>query len=172
MTNSSEIIKITTERLIIRELVESDSAFVFELMNTEQWKHNIGERNIHELKDAENYIVNIYQKSYLQNDFGLYALIQKDNHEAIGICGILKRDTLQHPDIGFALLPRFFGQNYAFEAAQACLMYAKDTLQIPIIQAIVLPENLPSVRLLEKLGLKAIDNIINDNNEKLVLYSN
>lgn len=172
MTNLSENIKITTERLIIRELVESDSAFVFDLMNSEPWKQNIGDRNIKEMKDAEDYIQNVFQKSYLENGFGLYAMILKTNMQAIGICGIIKRDTLKHPDIGFAMLPLYFGQNYAFEAAKACLKYAKDELNLPVVQAIVLPQNLPSIKLLEKLEMKKIEQTVNEKNETLLLYSN
>jgi [ribosomal protein S5]-alanine N-acetyltransferase len=172
MSNTYNNIKIDTERLILRELNESDASFIYELMNTEPWKQNIGERNILELIDAENYIINVYQKGYLENGFGLYAMILKASMEAIGVCGILKRDTLKFPDIGFALLPQFFGQNYAFEAAQACLEYARDVLKIPVIQAIVLPENLSSIRLLEKLGMKEIEQIVNEKKEVLLLFSN
>jgi len=71
----------------------------------------------------------------------------------IGICGLLRRATLPDVDIGFAFLPDYRAQGYAFEAASATLSYARDTLDLPRIVAIVSPENAASIRLLEKLGM-------------------
>jgi RimJ/RimL family protein N-acetyltransferase len=72
----------------------------------------------------------------------------------IGICGPLKRETLEHPDIGFAFLPRFWRQGYAFESAAAVMSYAREVLGLKQIAAITTPDNEPSIKLLEKLGFK------------------
>ncbi|RYF66389.1 MAG: N-acetyltransferase [Cytophagaceae bacterium] len=89
------------------------------------------------------------------------------------MCGIIKRDTLENPDIGFALLPDYAGKGYAFEIAEATLAYAKRTLNIPVISGIVLPTNEPSIKLLKKLGLTFRQMILApDTNDELMLFSN
>ena len=79
--------------------------------------------------------------------------VQLDTGVPIGICGLLRRATLPDVDIGFAFLPDYRAQGYAFEAASATLSYARDTLDLPRIVAIVSPENAASIRLLLKLGM-------------------
>jgi ribosomal-protein-alanine N-acetyltransferase len=68
------------------------------------------------------------------------------------MCGLIRRDTLDHPDLGFAFLPRFRGQGYAREAAQATLDYARQSLDIGPLLAITSLDNERSIALLEKLG--------------------
>jgi len=72
----------------------------------------------------------------------------------IGICGLLQRDTLAHPDIGFAYLPAFWGCGYGFEAAGAVLDNARQRLRLPQLLGLTSPDNVASIRLLEKLGLR------------------
>jgi len=73
----------------------------------------------------------------------------------MGICGLFKRDNLDYPDIGYSLLPGFRGRGYALEAAKAVLMHARDDLGLAQLKAIVSQDNTPSVRLLEKLGMRS-----------------
>jgi RimJ/RimL family protein N-acetyltransferase len=92
--------------------------------------------------------------SYAKNGFGLYLIELKDSQTAIGMCGLLKRDELPEPDIGFAFLPDFWNKGYAFEAADAVMKYARETLNLGRILAIVNPDNYASMKLLERLGLR------------------
>jgi RimJ/RimL family protein N-acetyltransferase len=78
---------------------------------------------------------------------------------------------LEHADIGFALLPEFEGTGYGYEAASATLAYAKKTLGLEKIAAITVKENVNSIHLLEKLGLKFERTVIYpDTQEELLLY--
>jgi RimJ/RimL family protein N-acetyltransferase len=77
----------------------------------------------------------------------------KSDGTMIGICGLFKRENLQHPDIGFAVLPDYCGQGFAGEAAAAVVLHARDQLGLDRITAIVSPQNAPSIGLIEKLGL-------------------
>lgn len=143
---------IETPRLQIRKLTDNDAAFIYELVNTKEWLQNIGERNVHSHEDALRYLRDVHYKSYEENGFGHYLVQLKNNHIPIGVCGFLKRDTLPGIDAGYAFLPAYFGRGYAFESASAILQYARDTLKFPSLYAIVLPSNLPSRKLLGKLG--------------------
>ncbi len=147
---------LATERLILREYNLDDIPFVIELLNSEGWLAFIGDKNVHTEEEAKNYLLNGPMKSYAENGYGLCAVIRKEDLKPIGMCGLIKRDNLDFPDIGFAFLPEFMGKGYAFEIADAILTHAKDTLNIPTIYGIVMAENIGSRKLLEKNGLRSI----------------
>ena len=142
-----------TERLTITEMLEADAAFMLELLNSPAWLKYIGDRGVRTLEDAERYILTRIMPSYRQNNFGFYLVKLKDDNASIGICGLVKRDGLDHVDIGFAFLPDYEGRGYGYESASAVMQYAKTTLKLDTIVAITTKDNLPSINLLKKLGL-------------------
>ena len=143
---------IDTRRLHLRWLATDDAAFILRLVNDSDWLRFIGDKNVTSLDDARRYIDDGPVAMYRSLGFGLNRVALREDDRAIGICGILKRETLDEPDLGFALLPEFRGQGYAQEAAAAVLEHARTTLGIGRIAAIVQPANRASVRLLEGLG--------------------
>ncbi|MEO8647570.1 MAG: GNAT family N-acetyltransferase, partial [Acidobacteriota bacterium] len=100
-----------------------------------------------------DYIATRFTESYKVNGFGLYLMSRKADAVSVGICGLVKRDTLPEPDIGFALLPQFEHLGYAFEAASATLEFGREILSLERILAITTTDNASSARLLEKIGL-------------------
>lgn len=148
----SEILR--TERLIIKELDLGDAHFIFQLLNSPGWLAYIGDKNIRTVEDAENYLLKGPMKSYQENGFGLYLVQLMEGGNPLGIAGLLKRDYLKYPDLGFAFLPEYEGQGFAFESTKAIVNHSRDVLKIECLHAIVLPENQRSIRLLEKLGMK------------------
>jgi RimJ/RimL family protein N-acetyltransferase len=145
---------LETDRLILRELTPNDAEFIFELLNEPSFIRNIGDRNIRTLDDARAYIVNGPVASYAKNGFGLYLIVLRETGESIGMCGLIRREGLEHVDIGYALLPRFWSRGYAVEAARATKAYAKEVIGLKRIVAIVDPANEGSIRVLEKIGLR------------------
>ena len=121
---------LETERLGLREFNLKDTQFIIELLNSPGWLQFIGDRNVKTAGEAASYIKNGPIKSYSENGFGLCMVEIKENKTAIGMCGLIKRDGLENPDIGFAFLPNYMTKGYAFEIACATLSYAKDTLGI------------------------------------------
>ena len=164
---------LETERLRLREFSLTDTEFIIELVNSPGWLQFIGDRNIKDEERAVIYLENGPLKSYVQNGFGLWLVEKKDEGNAIGMCGIIRRDNLETPDIGFAFLPQFEGKGYAYEIANATLFYAKQSLNIPKICAITLPANTKSIKLLEKIEMKFEKTFSFSNNaEELLLYTN
>ena len=145
---------IETERLTLRKLSTADAGFILDLLNQPSFIRYIGDRGVRTLEDAERYILNGPVASYERNGFGLYLTSLKESHIPIGMCGLIKRDTLEDVDIGFAFLPQFWLKGYAFESASAVLAYARNTLGIKKILGIATPDNTGSIRVLEKIGLK------------------
>jgi len=140
----------TTERLRILPFTRDDAGFILRLVNTESWLKYIGDREVHSLVAAERYLENGPIKSYADNGFGGYLLEEIATGEKIGSCGMYKREGLEYPDLGFALLPEFEGKGYAFEASEQLL---KDS-DLETICAITAKDNTRSVQLLERLGFR------------------
>ncbi len=152
--------QLETDRLEIIHLQFDDAPFILELVNSEGWLRFIGDRNIHSIHDAENYLKTGPLKSYKEFGFGLFRVALKDSNTAIGINGILKRPELEYPDLGFAFLAEFEGKGYAFESSQAILNWAK-LAGLKELLAITNPENIRSQNLLTKLGFEISDSVSN-----------
>lgn len=164
---------LQTERLALREFILSDADFIIELLNSPGWIEYIGDRNIKTEEQAQDYLLNGPMKSYEINGFGLYGVELKKDNVLIGMCGIIRRDSLDHPDIGFAFLPDFINKGYGFEIADATITYAKDVLKLNPILGITVPHNKSSIKLLEKIGLKFSKMItMPAGSDELMLFSN
>jgi RimJ/RimL family protein N-acetyltransferase len=161
---------LETERLVLRHLTPEDAAFILELVNEPGWKKYIGDRGIDTLDDARKYIETVPLASYAKHGFGLWAVELKDDRSVVGMCGLIKRDTLDDVDIGFALLSRFEGKGYAREAANATLAYARDQLGLRRVVAITTQHNHRSGVVLERAGM-SYEGPISQGGEVLRLYS-
>ncbi len=143
---------IGTERLILRRLTVEDGEFILELLNDPAWLRFIGDKGVRTLADARDYILKSPVAMYERLGFGLYLTELKSEGVPVGICGLIKRDSLEDVDIGFAFLPEFWGKGYAYESAAAVMAYGKSTFGLKRIVAITTPDNVSSAKLLEKLG--------------------
>lgn len=156
---------LETDRLILRWLTPDDAAFILELLNEPAWIRYIGDKNVHTLDDAKNYILTGPMKMYSQFGFGLFLVERKEGSSPIGMCGLIKRDTLDNVDIGFAFLSRYQTQGYGFESASATLKFGHEQLDMERILAITSLDNHASSRLLEKIGMKYEGTIFFDKQE-------
>ena len=161
-----------TTRLKLREFSEDDAAFIVALLNSPGWLKYIGDKKISTIEQAKEYLRNGPMESYRINGYGLWLVELRGTGSSIGMCGIINRATLDHPDIGFAFLPEYIGQGYALEAADAVMKFAGNVLALPVILAITLPNNRSSIRLLEKLKMEFLELFHFPNSrEELMLYS-
>lgn len=145
---------LETPRLRLLELEHEDAGFVVELLNTDGFLRHIGDRGVRTAADALRYIDEGPRASYASHGHGLWKLVSKTDGLAVGMCGLLRRDALPHPDIGYALLPQFEGQGLASEAGAAVLRHGFEHLGMKRILAMISPGNAGSARVLEKLGLR------------------
>ena len=148
------MIAIETERLALHEIDERDADFVLRLVNEPSFLRYIGDRGVRTLADARKYIADGPVAGYARYGHGLMRVVRKADGAALGMCGILKRDTLPDPDIGFSFFPEYGSQGYALESAQAVMKHARETLGLGRIVAITTRDNEPSMRLLGKLGFR------------------
>ena len=163
LTGDPTLKVLETDRLNLRWLSTDDAEFILALLNDPSFLRFIGDKGVRTLDDARNYILNGPVEMYTRLGFGLYLTELKEGSiqigqigqiEPIGICGLIKRDTLEDVDIGFAFLPQFWAKGYAYEAAAAVMTYGKNVLGLKRIVAITSPDNHASGKLLEKLGLQ------------------
>ncbi len=149
----SDAVVVETERLVLRRLSpETDADFILELLNEPSFLRYIGDRGVRSAADARRYVRDGPVDSYARHGFGLNAVVLKTDDTAIGIAGVLRRDELDDPDLGFAFLPRYWSCGYAVEASTGVMTHAAEVLRLERVLAITSPDNERSIRLLEKLG--------------------
>lgn len=152
--SSTSMVVLQTERLTLRDAVLDDAEFILRLLNEPSFLRFIGDRGVRTLDDARRYIAERLIESYVRNGFGLWIVERRAAPAPIGICGLVKRDTLPDPDIGFAFLPEYWSQGYAIESASAVRDRAFGALRLPRLLAVANADNVASIRLLEKLGFE------------------
>lgn len=171
-----------------------DAEFLLELLNTPQYIEYVGDRGVKSITQARTYIEDYFLAAQAENGFGYFTIYgvsddgdgdrdgegvinqpagtvaEINDQQPVGLVGLMKRDFLDLPDIGFALLPQFFGLGYAQQGCQQLMLKAHDEYQLPKIQAFTSPENLRSQTFLERLGFELIGDLIGPNDEKLLMY--
>lgn len=163
---------LSTPRLVLREFEIEDAAFIIELLNSPGWLQYIGDRNVKTIEQAVGYLTEGPLRDYRELGFGLSCVTIKETGEPIGMCGLLRRGTLDHPDVGYAFLPAYQGRGFAREIVNAMLVHATTHHRFSIIYAITRPENIASIRLLEKLNMRYVKMLeYPDSVGKLALYS-
>jgi RimJ/RimL family protein N-acetyltransferase len=145
---------LTTTRLSLRRLSLSDAGFIVELLNDPAFLRFIGDKAVRSDEDARQYILDGPVASYERYGYGLWLVELKESGQPVGMCGLLKRESLPDADIGFAFLPAYRSQGYAFEAASAVLDYGRTEFGLKRILAITNADNAGSIRVLEKIGMR------------------
>ena len=148
------MIVLRTPRPVLRHVDDADAAFLLELMNEPGWLQFIGDRGVRTLDDARAYLRRAIVEPRERLGFGLHAVVPLSGGEPMGLCGLVKRDALPHPDLGFAFLERWSGRGFARDAAQAVMDDALARLRLPRVLAVTVPENARSLRLLEAIGFQ------------------
>ena len=146
---------LRTDRLHLRPFTGEDAPFALALLNEPSFLRWIGDKGVRDLEGARAYLQGGPLASYARHGHGLLAVDRLDSGATLGMCGLLKRDHLEAPDLGYAFLPAAWGQGFAFEAARAVVDHGHRDLGLRRILALVTPGNAPSIRLLERLAFRS-----------------
>lgn len=157
MTAGTTPIRIETPRLLLEEFTLSDTAFIVELLNQPSFIEFIGDRGVRTKTDAERYLREGPMNSYLKHGHGLLKVRLRETTTTLGMCGLVRRDTLPHADIGFALMPQFWNAGYVTEAARAAIDDGRRRLGLTTVLGITSPHNARSIHVLGKLGLQFVE---------------
>jgi ribosomal-protein-alanine N-acetyltransferase len=153
--SGAEILR--TERLVLREVTQDDAPFVLELLNSRGFIEGIGDRGIRTLEAARGYIDDRVVPSYRDHGYGMWLVTLGAEAAPLGLAGLVRREVLEHPDLGYAFMEATWGRGYAQEAAAGVLRHARDVLGLSTILGIANPSNRASQRVLEKVGLKFVE---------------
>lgn len=148
------MVVLETDRLRIRKVSVDDAGFILRLLNEPSFIQFIGDKRARTEDDARSYILSGPVASYEKHGFGLYLVEVKESGAPAGMCGLIKRDALEHVDIGYAFVPEHWSRGYALESASAVVSNAREALGLRRILAITTPDNQRSIRLLEKMGFR------------------
>ena len=163
---------LLTERLELRWLSVDDAPMMLAVWNDPAFVRFVGDRGVHSLEEAEVAMREGLLQLYEKHNYGPFVVIRRDDGANMGICGLFRRDGLDEPDIGFALLPEYCGKGFGYESSSAIIQHARDSLELPRVLAIVSPENSTSIALLQKLGLSYERHIrLPGDDHDILLYS-
>jgi [ribosomal protein S5]-alanine N-acetyltransferase len=162
---------LESSRLALRTFTLADDDFIFRLLNDAAWIANIGDRGVRSGQDARAYIRGNLWPQYAALGYGMYAVQLKGSDTVIGSCGLVKREFLPVPDLGFALLPEFTGQGYVTEAARRVMAHAREQFYLEQLYALVKRSNIRSLRVLERLGFRRSGPYVTPQGIAVDLYS-
>ncbi|MBW8815875.1 MAG: GNAT family N-acetyltransferase [Caulobacterales bacterium] len=146
------VVVLETDRLVFREAMAADAPFVLALLNSPGFLEHIGDRGVRTEAEAETYIVERMIGSYRQHGFGMWVAKERKSGRPVGLAGLVRRDGLDMPDVGYAFMPQAWGQGYAQEAAAGVMRHAREVLGIGPLAAITSPDNYASMAVLKKVG--------------------
>ena len=145
---------LDTARLSLRTVAPEDAPFYLELVNTPDFITFIGDRGIRTLDAARGAIASGPVAMQRARGHSIYLVETRADGAPVGMAGLIKRDILDDVDLGYAYLPRYFRQGYAFEAAAALVPHARDAIGLQRLVAITSQHNERSNALLRKLGMR------------------
>lgn len=143
---------LETDRLELREAAADDAPFVLALLNSPGFVANIGDRGVRTEDAARDYIEDRMVAGYRSLGFGMWIVVERATGRAVGMAGLVRRDGLDCPDVGYAFSPETWGRGYAQEAAAAVVGHARSVLGMTELAAITSPDNHASMAVLKKIG--------------------
>ena len=163
--------RIETERLLLREFALGDASDVLAFAsNPIVTRYTADSHLIKSIDDARRVIVDTWHADYRKHGYGRLAVVDKSTERVIGFCGLKYLDDLNEVDIGYRLLPEYWGRGLATESGLAVMSHGHEELGLQNIIGLVLPENLASHRVLEKLGFLKAEQIKLDEIEVVQVY--
>lgn len=150
-----------TERLLLRELLPEDINGLLQLDSDPEVHQYLGQKTISTIEESSQNL-NYIRKQYIDNGIGRWAVIEKQTNQFIGWSGLkliteLTNGHINYYDLGYRFIKEYWGKGYATESAKASISYAFNQLNANEVYAIADIDNLASIKILEKLGLKRIN---------------
>ena len=150
---------LETDRLQLREYVEEDAEAFFRLNTDPDVLRFVPDKPLLNVEQARQILIDHPIADYRKYGFGRGACILKSTGEQIGFAGLKYLEELGEVDVAYRLMPSYWGQGLATEAALASVRFGFADLDLKRIIGLVMPENIASVRVLEKIGLRYVDGV-------------
>ena len=150
---------LETDRLLLREFVEEDAEAFFKLNSDPEVFRFVPDKRLLNVEQARQILIDHPIADYRKYGFGRGACILKSTGEQIGFAGLKYLEELGEVDVAYRLLPKYWGQGFATEAAFASVRFGFADLDLKRILGLVMPENIASVQVLEKTGLRYVEEL-------------
>jgi len=150
---------LETDRLLLREYVEEDAEAFFKLNSDPEVLRFVPDKRLLDVEQARQLLIDHPIADYRKYGFGRGACILKSTGEQIGFAGLKYLEELGEVDVAYRLMPTHWGQGLATEAALASVRFGFADLGLKRIIGLVMPENIASVRVLEKTGLRYAETV-------------
>lgn len=172
MSNDEGEFGLETQRLSMRRLTLDDADLMLAVWNDPAFLEYVGNRGVYTRDEAQEALQSGAFKLYEEYGYGPFRVALRENDLAIGTCGLFRREGVDEPDIGWSILPEHCGNGYAYEAASAVQKFAWDEVGLTRLVAYISAQNLPSIGLARKLGLRheGMTRLVGDD-EDVCLYS-
>ncbi len=146
---------LRTERLILRPFTEADAPSYRALVSDPEVLRYTGENPVSSIEETLEILRTRPLRDYAVHGFGRMAVVLQESNELIGFCGLKRLEDFDNEvDIGYRFVSRYWGLGLASESAAALYALGKNELKLSRIIGVVIPENVGSVRVLEKLGMR------------------
>ncbi|WP_195947884.1 GNAT family N-acetyltransferase [Paraclostridium bifermentans] len=145
--------EIFTERLVLKRFNECDLEKYYDILKQEEVSKWLGTGKRKSYDDVKN-IMQSFEQHWSQNNYGVWAVINKENDELIGHCGLKNIDNSTDIELLYAFKQSSWGHGYATESAKSVIEFAKNELKLLKLVAIVYPNNIKSCNVIEKLGFE------------------
>ena len=155
-----------TNRLLLRTFSVEDASLIYELNLDPDVTRYTGDP-VKDLHHAQLILEQTILPQYALYNHGRWAVHVKPDLEFIGWCGLKNRPERNEIDLGYRFIKSAWGKGYATEAAYACLNYGFKTLNLHRVVGRAMPQNIASLRVLEKCGMQYIgDEVVDDHPAK------
>ena len=149
---------LRTARCLIRETIPEDVESFYQIYSHPAITEYM-EGLYPDVEEERQYVRDYIEKVYTFFGFGVWTVIERETGAVIGRAGFSYREGFDEPELGFIIGVPWQRRGYAEEVCRAVLAYGWSALEFRQVQALVEPENIPSVRLCEKLGFRKDENV-------------
>lgn len=149
---------ISSIRLGYKRICEDSSAFLTQYLSRDDTTRYLPLGRPYGKKEVEEFIAQRVAH-WKQYSFGLYLMFSRVDDCCIGYCGIEYIKNLQIVDLRYGVIVKHWGKGFATEAANACLKFGFVHLDLPVIYGAAVPDNLPSIAVMRKIGMRPTDDV-------------
>jgi ribosomal-protein-alanine N-acetyltransferase len=143
---------LETERLVLRPFQLGDEEALFAMNTHPDVIRYAGNTPFASLEVARDTLTNVIFKDYEVRGYGRFALVLKGTGKVIGFSGVKYITDIEETELGYRLMPEHWGKGLATESAVASINFARDTLGLQRLVALVHPDNLGSANVVQKMG--------------------
>lgn len=143
---------LKTPRLDLRRFETDDAPFFYKMNNDADVLKYTGDEPFQSVEAARQFIVDY--DHYTQHGYGRWTVVLRKTGEPLGFCGLKYHADGDYVDLGYRLIKEYWGQGFATEAAQACVVYGFHHLDLKEIVGRTAQDNIASIKVLEKIGMK------------------